>query len=233
MQHNNENEIIYTARELLSGCFKGILATHSIECTGYPIGSLLPYSLNRDGWPLILVSHLAKHTRNLVGDPHCSLTITEHNLGDTQTLSRLSCLADAIPAQDLDSRAADRHFRYFPESRGYYRDLNFLFYQLKPVRFYCVAGFGAARWIGIDRMQAINPFTFKEEERLLADINSQFGGRLQQRLAQQVDPRSALIAVGLDATGLDLRQNSNLFRLPLPAQANIPSEFLSVLTDSL
>lgn len=101
MLNNTDNQIIQVARELLSGCFQGILATHSIECAGYPIGSLLPYSLDRDGWPLILVSHLAKHTRNLSADQHCSLTIVEHSRAETQTLTRLSCLADAAPWKTL------------------------------------------------------------------------------------------------------------------------------------
>ena len=77
------------------------------------------------------------------------------------------------------------------------------FYRLKPVRFYCVAGFGAARWVGIDRMEAKIPIRMIKK-RLLADINRQFGNRLKQHLALQND--SGPIAVGVDATGLDLRQ---------------------------
>lgn len=233
MTHYEENDVIRSAHELLSGRFQGILATHSIECTGYPLGSLLPYSLDRDGWPLILISHLAKHTRNLTGDPHCSLTITKSDLGDIQTLIRLSCLTDAIPVSEINKQAADRHFRYFPESRIYYQELNFHFYRLQPVRFYCVAGFGAARWIGIDRMQSINPFTYKEEEALLAEINGQFTARLNKRLAQRIDSDTVLLAVGLDATGLDLRQNDRLLRLTLPCHLTNPPDFLEVLADWL
>lgn len=233
MTNNEEIEIVQNARELLSSRFQGILATHSIECPGYPFGSLIPYSLDRHGWPLILISHLAKHTRNMTTDPHCNLTISEQDAGDTQTLTRLSCLADAVPVSNIDKRAADRHFRYFPESRIYHEDLNFLFYRLVPVRFYCVAGFGAARWIGVDRMQVDNPFSHSEEEALLADINNRFCGRLIKRLAPTTDADSPLIAVGLDGSGLDLRQNRRLLRLSLHARVNTPPEFLSVLTDCI
>jgi len=231
MIKDEEKDIIRSARELLSGRFQGVLATHSLDCAGYPFGSLLPYSLGRDGWPLILISHLAKHTRNLSLDPHCCLTVTEQQLGDTQTLARLSCLADAIPVGDIYSPAADRHFRYFPESRNYFQELNFLFYRLEPVRFYCVAGFGAARWVGVDRMKAVNPFSYNEEETLLTEINSRFGGRLNERLGPRVDPQSELPAVGLDATGIDLRQNDKIFRLELPAAVNSPPGLLSLLAD--
>lgn len=231
MRKNGENEIIRDARELLSGRFQGILATHSIECEGYPLGSLLPYSIDRDGWPLILISHLAKHTRNLSREHRCSLTVAEQDLGDIQTTTRLSCLADAVQVGDIDFREADRHFRYFPASHEYYRELNFHFYRLKPVRFYCVAGFGAARWVGIDRMEAKNPYTYDQEEALLADINRQFGNRLKQHLALQND--SGPIAVGVDATGLDLRQKARLLRLTLPTPAHTPEELQARLTDLL
>ena len=230
---NAENEIIDSARKLLSGSFQGILSTHSIEFPGYPIGSLLPYSLDRHGWPLLLISHLAKHTRNLNADPRCSLTVAEQSPGETQTLTRLCCLADANPVWDLDMAAAERHFRYFPESRTYYRELNFNFYRLQPVRFYCVAGFGAARWISTGRMEEKNPFTYEEEDSLLADINRQFGVSLNKRLALPTDPEKLLPAVGLDATGLDLRQHDRLLRLTLPAAAASPQAFLSLLAETL
>ena len=233
MQQPVENEIIRSARELLSGSFQGILSSHSVECAGYPFGSLLPYSLDRDGWPLILISHLAKHTRNLAADPHCSLTIAEQGSGDTQTLTRLSCLTDAKRVHEIGNETAERHFRYYPESRVYYRDLNFHFYRLEPVRYYCVAGFGAARWISIDRMNGRNPFTHAEEDLLLADINSQFSERLCKRLAQQIDNDSPLLAIGLDATGLDLRQNDRLLRLELPVPARNPAEYRARLIDRL
>lgn len=232
MNNNEQNEIVRSARELLSSSFQGILSTHSIELPGYPIGSMLPYSLDRHGWPLVLISHLAKHTRNLSADPRCSLTLAERGLGDSQTLTRLSCLTDASPVGDLDKAATERHFRYYPESRGYYRELNFIFYRLQPVRFYCVAGFGAARWISTDRMEATNPFTYEEENTLLTEINSQFGSRLNKQLALQTDSDNMLLAVGLDATGLDLRQHGRLIRLTLPAPATNPQAFLSLLTNS-
>ena len=233
MPQEQENQIILSARELLAGSYRGVLATHSLECPGHPFGSLLPYSLHRDGCPLILVSHLAKHTRNLVADPRCSLTIAEQHEGDTQKLTRLSCLADASPLTGIDRRAAERHFRLFPESRGYYQELNFHFYSLQPVRFYCVAGFGAARWIGVDRLLVKNPFSYKEEEELLSEINTRFGSRLQQRLVHRIASNGPLLAVGLDATGLDLRQDDRMLRLSLPASTSNSSEYLSILSDWL
>jgi len=233
MQNDGDNQTVHAARELLSSGFRGVLATHSIECTGYPFGSLLTYSLYRDGWPLILISHLAKHTRNLTKDPRCSLTIVESGPAETQTLTRLNCLADAVPMENIDPQAAERHFRYFPENRGYYHELNFHFYRLKPVRCYCVSGFGAARWIGSDRLQSSNPFEYQEEEQVLIEINDRFRNRLLRRLAEKIDLDSTFQIIGVDATGLDLRQNHSLFRLPLPARVNHRAELFSLLADWL
>ncbi|MCP5417839.1 MAG: pyridoxamine 5'-phosphate oxidase family protein [Chromatiaceae bacterium] len=231
MIQHEENATIHAARELLLGRFQGVLATHSVECTGYPFGSLLPFSIDRDGWPLILISDLAKHTRNLIGDPHCSLTVVEAGDGDPQTRCRVSCLADASPVREIGKAEVERHFRYFPESRDYYQELNFRFYRLEPIRFYCVAGFGAARWISVDRMVEKNPFTYEQELVLLEDINLRFADALRQRLTDGSD--TTALAVGVDPRGIDLRQGNRLRRLELPAPAESQLNLLNQLGDWL
>ncbi len=134
---NDTEKSISAARRLLAGRFCGVLATHSLDLPGYPFGSLLPYSLDHHGRPLLLLSHLAKHTRNLTADPRCSLTLTEQGDGDSQQLARLCCLGRVTPAADLPIWEQERHFRYFPHSRSYYEQLNFNFHLLETERFYC------------------------------------------------------------------------------------------------
>ncbi len=204
MNQDQQSENIRIARQLLSGRFQGILSTHSTEIEGYPFGSLVPYSIDRDGWPMVLVSDLAKHTRNLIADSRCSLTLVEQGSGDIQQLSRLVCLSDAKPISPMNDQSAERHFRYFPESREYYLALNFRFYRLIPKRFYAISGFGAARWAGVDRMERPNPYNNAEEQEALNRINLRYPKRLA-RLGGASEIET--LAVGLDPWGLDARRS--------------------------
>lgn len=220
MTDTEESGNLTAARQLLSGRLRGTLATQSREHPGFPFGSLLPYSIGRDGWPLILISHLAKHTRNLADAPKCCLTICESGQGDIQTLMRLTCLAVAEPLPDIPKALAERHFRYFPEGSIYHRELNFHFYRLLPERFYFVGGFGSARWISRDRLETHNGFSFDEEQAVLELINRRFRRGLLRCFQSQTQPEgqggTEVSAVGLDPQGLDLRLADRLLRLPFP-----------------
>ena len=104
-------DLFDATRELLTSRLHGVLATHSQELPGYPFGSVVPYSLSPAGWPMFLLSHLAKHTRNLLENPQCSLTITEAGEGDIQQLMRLTCMGEIHPLNAPDSAVIERHFR--------------------------------------------------------------------------------------------------------------------------
>ena len=41
-----------------------VLSTHSLEHPGYPFGSVVPYVLDQEGLPLLLLSRLPQHTKN-------------------------------------------------------------------------------------------------------------------------------------------------------------------------
>ena len=72
------------ARELLLKEYRGMLATHSPKMPGFPFGSVVPYCLDGQGWPLLLISRIAQHTRNLRADPRCSLLVGERDAEDVQ-----------------------------------------------------------------------------------------------------------------------------------------------------
>ncbi len=151
--NNNSQDPFKMAWRLLSESNHGILSTHSREMAGYPFGSLVPYSTDKDGWPLMLLSHLAKHSRNLQEDPHCSLIITEAVKGDIQQARRLTVIGQIEQIDAPEPTLTEHHFSRFPDSRPHYEQLNFQFLRLVPKRFYWVGGFGAARWISTDQLK--------------------------------------------------------------------------------
>jgi len=237
MTDYEESAAVMAARQLLSGRLKGTLATQSREHPGFPFGSLLPYSIGRDGWPLILISHLAKHTRNLEAAPQCCLTIRQSGGGDIQTLMRLTCLAVAEPLPDIPNALAERHFRYFPEGFIYHSQLNFHFYRLIPERFYFVGGFGSARWISRDRLETHNGFSFDEENAVLERIIRHFRESLLQCFQDRTHPEgngvAEVSAVGLDPEGLDLRLADRLLRLPFPEPFHSGDKVMAWITKTL
>ncbi len=55
-------------RKLVREAKHGLLSTHGQEPAGIPYGSLVPVASAGEGLPVVLVSHLAQHTKNLVAD---------------------------------------------------------------------------------------------------------------------------------------------------------------------
>ncbi len=204
---NDTEQLIAAGRKLLSGALGGVLSTHSLEHEGYPFGSLVPYSLNREGWPLLLLSHLAQHTRNLAQDPRCSLTVSGNINGDIQQSMRLTCLGDICPLESPDPGLVERHLDYFPDSRVYFEELNFRFFQMHPIRFYVVGGFGAARWLGKSRLHCPIPWSHGEEREQTEKLEPTL--RTRSGFLENSPPK----VVGIDPFGVDARFGERLARI--------------------
>src|SRR4051812_1807389 len=97
--------------------FHGVLSTHSVDVPGYPFGSVTPFVPSHAGEPLVFISTLAQHTRNIQADPRVSLTIYDGAATDPQAGARVTYLADAVPAKD--PAALSRYMRHFPQAEGF------------------------------------------------------------------------------------------------------------------
>ena len=87
-----------TARELLLQNSFGVLSTISLDVPGYPFGSVTPYCVDDQCCPLIYISQIAQHTRNILKDPRVSLTIVEGgDSDDVQARGRVTVIANARP----------------------------------------------------------------------------------------------------------------------------------------
>ena len=122
-------QVAKNARELLLKEYRGALSTLSKAMPGFPFGSVVPYCLDEEGRPLILISRIAQHTHNLRKDPKCSLMVGERGAEDIQAVGRLTYLAEAEQLSEpaaIDA-AALRYYRYFPESQSYHSAHDFDF----------------------------------------------------------------------------------------------------------
>ena len=63
------------ARIHLRAHYHGVLSTRSRAMEGWPFGSVVPYALDAQAWPILCASRLAEHTKNFAADSRVSLLV--------------------------------------------------------------------------------------------------------------------------------------------------------------
>ncbi|WP_137887828.1 HugZ family protein [Pseudomonas sp. 2FE] len=211
------------ARELLLKEYRGVLSTQSKAMPGYPFGSVVPYCLDEQGRPLILISRIAQHTHNLQLEPKCSLLVGERGAEDVQAVGRLTLLAQARQLSDevAIAAAAERYYRYFPSSQGYHQAHDFDFWVLEPVRARYIGGFGAIHWI--DSVTLANPFAAQVEAGMVEHMNSDHASAIAHYVELAGLPREpAAQLAGIDSEGFHLRIGQALYWLAFPELCRNP-----------
>ena len=129
-----------TARRVLRAAATGTLATLR---DGAPFASLVTVAASEAGEPILLLSGLAVHTRNLARDRRASLLLVEPGGegGDPLAGARLT-LSGTVSEKDADP-ALRRQFLVRHESAAGYADFtDFGFYRFVIASGHLVAGFG-------------------------------------------------------------------------------------------
>jgi hypothetical protein len=131
------------ARVLIRSADRAVLAT---ALGGWPYASLVLPAVDAGGTPLLLLSDLAEHAKNLNADPRCSLLFDgTQGLADPLTGLRVTVMGEAGPVADkgLLARYLERH-----PSAGLYAGFgDFRLYRMAVARAHVVAGFGRIHWI--------------------------------------------------------------------------------------
>ena len=117
------------AQQFLFSAQKGVLSTHSVKFAGYPFGSVTPFVLNHQGMPVILISSLAEHTKNIIENANVSLLVF-NNENDLQANARLTLLAKAEQTDKNNALIRARYLRYMPQAESYFDAHDFSFYTL-------------------------------------------------------------------------------------------------------
>ncbi|WP_434561690.1 HugZ family protein [Pseudomonas sp. Z5-35] len=218
------------ARELLLKEYRGMLSTHSKAMPGFPFGSVVPYCLDDQGRPLILISRIAQHTHNLQKDARCSMLVGERGAEDVQAVGRLTYLAEAQKLEDSAAIefAAERYYRYFPDSQNYHKAHDFDFWVLTPVRHRYIGGFGAIHWI--DQITLANPFAGKAEASMIEHMNADHAKAIAHYVDLASLPKTEPAQlVGIDSEGMHLRIGEGLHWLAFPAPCNTPTQVREAL----
>lgn len=136
------------ARALLSKARRASLAT--LTASGAPYASLVLTADDGAGAPLLLLSDLAEHTKNLTRDPRVSLLVESiDQAGDPLAAPRATFLGEAARLDDAAAKAS--FVAHHPSAAAYAGFGDFALYRLAILRIHLVAGFGRIDWISGDQ----------------------------------------------------------------------------------
>ena len=124
----------------------GTLDRGSAGSSGALFVSLVQVAALSDGSPTLLLSTLAKHTQNALGDPGGSL-LFDGTQGLPRPLTGPRVTLQGTLVETTDQLARDRYLAKHPEAFEYVGFSDFAFYVLVPVSAHLVAGFGAIHWL--------------------------------------------------------------------------------------
>ncbi|CAZ90114.1 conserved hypothetical protein [Thiomonas arsenitoxydans] len=194
----------------------GVLSSLSKRLDGFPFGSVSPYVLDHEGHPVILISTLAEHTKNIDADPRVSL-IVHPCAEDMQAAGRVTLVGRAERLPDK-AGFGERYLRYLPQAESYFAMHDFHFYRLRveDVRF--IGGFGKIHWIRPERYAPpAAPALAAAEEGILAHMNADHAHNLREycRHVHGVEVLDAAM-VGIDCDGFDVRADGHVLRVNFP-----------------
>jgi len=204
------------ARSLLHKVDAGVLSTHSLAMPGFPFGSLAPFAMTHEGRPLIYVSRIAEHTRNLGANRRACLTVIEATQGNRQALGRTSLLGEAyeVPAAERDA-AAQRYFALFPEQRAYEEFHDFEFWRIEPTRVRWIGGFGEIHWIERNEWLVRAPEWGADEASIALHMNDDHHDAIDSMCRRFLDAEpDATQLVAVDPEGFHLRNAGAIHWLP-------------------
>jgi hypothetical protein len=172
---------------------------------------------------------LAVHSAEPVGDEdvrQARQLVGERAAEDVQAAGRLTLLAEARQLDEpaaIES-AAQRYYRYFPESRDYHRVHDFDFWVLEPVRWRYIGGFGAIHWL--DHLALANPFAVESgevEQSMVEHMNEDHVAAIARYVEQAGLPQScAAQMAGVDSEGFHLRIGQALYWLAFAQPCETP-----------
>ena len=195
------------ARTIAASTNTGTLA--SLTATGDPWASFVTYGL-LGGAPVLCVSHLAEHGRNLAGDPRASLAIVAPDAGSDPLASGRITLAGVVeqPVGEELAAARDAHVAAIAAAKYYIDYSDFSVWVLRVHRVRWVGGYGrmdsaTAADYAAAAPDPIRPQAAGAIEHLNADHASGLAD-IARALGGYPDAESAA-CTGIDRYGLDLK----------------------------
>lgn len=194
-------------------------AALATSLNGAPYASFVLITLDLDASPLLLLSDLAQHSRNIAFDPRVSLLLDgTEGLLDPLTGPRLTLLGRALPTDD--PRCLGRFMSHHPASAVYAGFRDFRLYRIMVERGHLVAGFGRIEWIdGSDYLFALDTSALAAAEtEILRHMNADHSDTVAHYACGLLGRTgTGWRMTGIDPEGIDMRCDGDTARLDFAA----------------
>jgi putative heme iron utilization protein len=219
-----------TAKKLLREGRSGALAT-LMPGSGDPYCSLVNIATAADGAPLLLISKLAVHTKNILADARVSLMIDERKEGDPLQGARVMLTGTAGVTDDPDIRR--RYLVRQPEAEMFAGFADFAFYRIALKGAHLVAGFG--RIVDLKPQDILTDVgdaaeLVAAETDILAHMNADHADTCRLYATKLLGAADGeWRCVGCDPEGLELQNERTALRLAFPQRVKAPGVLRQVL----
>jgi putative heme iron utilization protein len=220
------------AKKLLREGRSGALAT-LMAGSGDPYCSLVNVATEPSGAPLLLLSTLALHTKNILADSRVSLMLDERKEGDPLEGARVMLMGTL--AVTGDDAARSTYLRRHPDAEMFAGFGDFAFYRMDITRAHLVAGFGrivdlAAEDVLTDVSDASD--LIEAEAGAIDHMNADHAEACRLYATKLLGgPDGDWACVGVDPEGIELQQGRMALRLFFPQRVTAPGPLRAVLKD--
>jgi hypothetical protein len=221
---------VATAKHLLRTIRAGALATLDAD-GGFPFASLVTVATDLDGSPLLLMSRLAAHTRNLEADARASILLAQAGKGDPLAHPRLT-VTGAVARSD-EPRVRARFLARHPKAALYADFADFSFWRMELHAAHLNGGFARAADLtaaevstALSGAETLAEAAQSAVEHMNADHREALA-LYATRLAGE--PSADWRATGIDPEGIDLAAGDRSARVAFPDRVEDPGALRAVL----
>ena len=233
MQPTPDFEPAKLAHSLLRRSRQGALAT-LMPGSGDPYCSLVNIASHPDGSPILLLSRLAVHTKNILADSRVSLMLDERAEGDPLEGARIML---AGRAGEASGEAANilrrRYLSAHPSAEAFVEFKDFSFFRIVPSGTHLVAGFG--RIVDLKPEQFLTDLSGAEglleaEAGAVEHMNTDHREAMDLYATRLLGAESAdWRCTGCDPEGMDMQAGNKTLRLDFPARVTSGTELRKML----
>jgi putative heme iron utilization protein len=221
------------AKSLLRRRRQGALAS-LMAGSGDPYCSLVNVASYSDGSPILLISRLAVHTKNVLADPRVSLMLDERAAGDPLEGARimLAGRAEEAGTDELDDLRR-RYLNAHPSAEAFANFKDFSFFRIRPSGAHLVAGFGRIVDLLPDQfMTDIGDAAalLQAEQGAIEHMNADHREAMNLYATRLLGAEGAdWRCTGIDPEGIDMQAGDTTLRLDFPQRTTGPGELRKIL----
>jgi hypothetical protein len=233
MQPSADFNPVNLARSLLRRSRQGALAT-LMAGSGDPYCSLVNVASHADGSPILLISRLALHTKNILGDARVSLMLDERAAGDPLEGARIMLAGRAEPAGADDTAALRRRYlAAHPSAQAFVEFKDFSLFRIRPLGAHLVAGFG--RIVDLQPGQFLTELSdatalLEAEQGAVEHMNEDHRDAMNLYATKLLGAEAAdWHCTGCDPDGIDMQAGDKTLRMDFPERVTNGNELRKML----